>query len=339
MDQELTEEQQRSAHKIIKANRGDCGKRSNFLSCVDCPNSSYNSGVLCFTSDFPERSKSPAFQAENLRRSQAWLDEHITDAEILAETPKEFCERMVRTKGFGKCFASITENNSLCKNCAISIDGDDCCPNECLERAKAYLASHTATPQEPPKRRPTPEEMVVGAPVRVRLWDELVRDGILNCYGDIVFKNSVLCFTKEMRKFCGTTHKIIMRAGYPYLEGCGYLNFTPEMLDYVEPEKVVEPEPVADTPTPDTLRIIALEGQVDDLTKKLAASKKLCDRQQRRLRANWEAKRDGEMATREEIIAWFDAGNGAAMINGSASQIRLKNRTDWIPATRGNLKL
>jgi len=366
MDQELTEEQQRSAHKIIKANRGDCGKRSNFLSCVDCPNSSYNSGVLCFTSDFPERSKSPAFQAENLRRSQTWLDQHITDAEIMSESPREFCERMVRTKGFGKCFASITENNSLCKNCAISIDGDDCCPNECLERAKTYLSSHPATPQEPPKRRPKPDEMVVGAPVRVRLWDELVKDGILNCYGDIVFKNSVLCFTKEMRKFCGTTHKIIMRAGYPYLEGCGYLNFTSEMLDYVDPEKVVEPEPVANAPTPeakekgdttvkgdvdklpiglrfinfrdllpvDALRIITLEGQVDDLTKKLAASTRKCDRLQRRLRANWEAKH-----TTEEIEAWFDAGNGSASLAGEKSKICPNGHTTWIPATRGNLKL
>jgi len=325
MDQKLTEEQQRSAHKIIVANRGDCAYKGNYLNCWDCPRN--------FEPSRCEGPLSPAFQSENLRRSQAWLDAHITDAEIMAETPTEFCERMVRTEGMGKSIKC--ERTGKCileskKYCSYAI---------CLERAKAYLASHTATPQEPPKRRPTPEEMVVGAPVRVRLWDELVRDGILNCYGDIVFKNSVLCFTKEMRKFCGTTHKIIMRAGYPYLEGCGYLNFTPEMLDYVEPEKVVEPEPVADTPTPDTLRIIALEGQVDDLTKKLAASKKLCDRLQRRLRANWEAKRDGEMATREEIIAWFDAGNGAAMINGSASQIRLKNRTDWIPATRGNLKL
>ena len=98
-------------------------------------------------------------------------------------------------------------------------------------------------------------------------------------------------------------------------------------------------EPPKRRPTPDALRIIALERQVDDLTKKLDASKKLCERQQRRLRANWEAKRDGEMATREEIIAWFDAGKGAAIINGSASRIRLMSRTDWIPATRGNLKL
>ncbi len=89
----------------------------------------------------------------------------------------------------------------------------------------------------------------------------------------------------------------------------------------------------------DALRIIALEGQVDDLTKKLAASKKLCDRLQRRLRANWEAKRDGEMATREEIEAWLDSGKGVAIINGSSNWIGPNGRTDWIPATRGNLKL
>lgn len=367
MTQELTEEQQRAAHKIIVANRGDCGKVSNYLNCCDCPNF-FNS---C---DSP----SPEFQTENLRRSQAWLDTHITDAEIMAESPREFCERMVRTEGMGKSIKC--ERTGKCileskKYCSYAI---------CFERAKTYLASHPATSQEPPKRRPTPEEMVVGATVRVRLWDELVRDGILNCYGDIVFKNAVLCFTKEMRKFCGTTHKIIKRAGYPYLEGCGYLNFTPEMLDYVEPEKVVysdyelsrrdrvdwasriakqfESERALVTKSivkgkvdnlppglhfinfrdllpVDALRIIALEGQVDDLTKKLAASKKLCDRLQRRLRANWEAKRDGEMATEEEIVAWLNAGKGSAILRDGKSTIRPNGSFDWIPATRGNLKL
>lgn len=366
MDQKLTEEQQRSAHKIIKANRGNCG--SIFLpniSCIDCPNSSHNSGVLCFTSDFLEGSKSPAFQAENLRRSQAWLDAHITDAEIMAESPREFCERMVRTEGNGRCRSSINYDGSFCKTCVLSVNGASCCVPECFHRAQAYLASHPATPQEPPKRRPTPEEMVVGATVRVRLWDEMVRDGVLDSDGFIIFESLQIIFNKSMRKFCGTTHKIIRSGVYPNLDFCDGWSFIPEMLDYVEPEKVAEPKPEAkekvDTtvkgdvdklplgllrlinfrdllPT-DALRIIALEGQVDDLTKKLAASKKLCEKLQRRLRAKWEAKRDGEMATREEIIAWFDSKKGAAMINGSASQIRLKDRADWIPATRGNLKL
>ena len=139
----------------------------------------------------------------------------------------------------------------------------------------------------------------------------------------------------------------------------------------MEPEKFVDPKPVANAPKPemkekgdatvkgdvdklplglrfinfrdllptDALRIIALEGQVDDLTKKLAASKKLCERQQRRLRANWKAKRDGEMATKEEIDAWWSAGNGSAIQRDGKSTIRPKGRTDWIPATRGNLKL
>ena len=447
MDQKLTEEQQRSAHKVIKANRGDCG--SIFLpniSCIDCPNSSHNSGVLCFVSNFPESSKSPAFQAENLRRSQAWLDTHITDAEIMAESPREFCERMVRTEGFGRCKGrSFFSDADSCKNCVL-FTNTNCSENLSLNRAKAYLASHPATSQEPPKRRPTPEEMVVGAPVRVRLWDELVRDGKLNYHGHIKFPT--IYFNNEMRQYCGNTYKIIVGGHSCHLDGCGDWIFIPEMLDYVESEKVVEPkstavnffdwcgkkvifkdgrnngakytvcsvdrdldfdgaihfktvfffelleikghsfpaqlfnlcetqdsakpEPVANAPKPeakekvnttvkgdvdklplgllrlinfrdllpvDALRIIALEGQVDDLTKKLTASTRKCDRLQRRLRANWEAKRDGEMATREEIIAWFDAGKGTAIINGSASRIRLMSRTDWIPATRGNLKL
>ena len=367
MDQKLTEEQQRSAHKIIKANRGDCAKKGNYLNCHECPKGDDESSECC--ANFPGDLLSPEFQAENLRRSQAWLDTHITDAEIMAESPQEFCERMVRTDGKGRCKGmTIFAHTGTCKNCVLFIN-KICSENLNLIRAKAYLASHPATPQEPPKRRPTPEEMVVGATVRVRLWDELVKDGVLNCYGDIAFPT--IFFPKEMRKFCGTTHKIIKRRGYPYLEGCGYWTFTPEMLDYVEPEKFVDPKPVANAPKPemkekgdatvkgdvdklplglrfinfrdllptDALRIIALEGQVDDLTKKLTASKKLCERLQRRLRAKWEAKHDWEMATRDEIIAWFNAGKGEAIINGFASRIRLKSCTDWIPATRGNLKL
>ena len=377
MDQKLTEEQQRTAHKVIKANRGDCAYKGNYLNCWDCPNF-FNS---C---DLP----SPELQAENLRRSQAWLDEHITDAEILAESPREFCERMVRTEGMGKSIKC--ERTGKCileskKYCSYAI---------CFSRAKAYLASHPATSQEPPKRRPTPEEMVVGATVRVRLWDELVRDGKLSVYGNIQFPKAY--FNKGMRKFCGTTHKIIECGYCSFLEGCDDWCFLPEMLDYVEPENVVEPKTKEELmneaiirdwdltpkmfrdvhtapknskdtakeksdatvkgdvdklpldlrlinfrdilPT-DALRIIALEGQVDDLTKKLAASKKLCDRLQRRLRANWEAKRDGEMSTAEEIEAWFDAGNGSASLAGEKSKIIPKGHSSWIPATRGNLKL
>jgi len=323
MTQKLTEEQQRSAHKIIVANRGNCLKNSNYLNCCDCPNFFDTCGL----------SPSIEFQAENLRRSQAWLDEHITDAEIMAESPREFCERMVRTEGKGKCIPGCEK---LCLKCVLNLCETGCSGSIFrFRRAKAYLASHTATPQEPPKRRPTPEEMVVGAPVRVRLWDELVRDGKLSDRGHIQFPT--IYFNKEMRQYCGNAYKVIKGGGYPHLDGCGDWTFIPEMLDYVEPEKVVEP--VANAPKPDALRIIALEGQVDDLTKKLAASKKLCDRLQRRLRANWEAKRDGEMATREEIIAWFDSKKGAAMISYEESKICPNGHTTWIPATRGNLKL
>ena len=438
MAQKLTEEQQRSAHKIIVANRGDCAKESNFLSCIDCPNNSCNSGVLCFGSKI----NPTAFQAKNLRRSQAWLDQHITDAEIMTETLKEFCERMVRTEGKGKCKAIVMQNKVFCNFCV------GCFSTGCFDRAKAYLASHPATQQEPPKRRPTPEEMVVGAVVRVRLWDELVKDGVLDSDGDILFQKSASFFNKAMRQFCGTTHKVIKGGRYSRLDGCDDWRFTPEMLDYVEPEKVVDPkstkvnffdwfgkkvvfkdgrnkgaqytvcsvdrdldfdgaihfktvfffklleikgasfpaqlfnlcetkdvakpEPVANAPAPEAkekgnttvkgdvdklplgllriinfrdilptaaLRIIALEGQVDDLTKKLAASTKLCEKLQRRLRAKWEAKRDGEMATEEEIEAWFDAGNGSASLAGEKSKIIPKGHSSWIPATRGNLKL
>ena len=360
MDQKLTEEQQRSAHKIIKANRGNCFKNSNYLNCCDCPNFFDTCGL----------SSSIEFQAENLRRSQAWLDEHITDAEIMAESPREFCERMVRTEGKGKCKGmTISAYTGTCKNCVLFIN-KICSEKLNLIRAQAYLASHPATPQEPPKRRPTPEEMVVGAPVRVRLWDELVRDGKLSDRGHIQFPT--IYFNKEMRQYCGNAYKVIKGGCYPHLDGCGDWTFIPEMLDYVEPERVVKPEPVANAPAPeakekgnttvkgdvdklplgllriinfrdilptDALRIIALEGQVDDLTKKLAASKKLCDRLHRRLRANWEAKRDGEMATDEEIEAWWSAGKGGAINRNGISTIRPKGSFDWIPATRGNLKL
>jgi hypothetical protein len=394
MTQKLTEEKQRAAHKVIVANRGDCSKGDNFLYCDECP--WFRNSCSGNISNYLPLEK---FQAENLRRSQAWLDAHITDAEIMAETPKEFCERMVRTEGYGRCFAMIKTNHSLCKACVLSVNECPCNPYECLERSKAYLASHPATPQEPPKRRPTPEEMVVGATVRVRLWDELVKDGKLNDLGHILFPTtySTIYFNKEMRQYCGTTHKIIVGGPSSHLDGCGDWTFIPEMLDYVEPEKVVNPKPVANAPKPeakekgdatvkgdvdwtsliakqfeferalvtksivkgkvdnlppglhflnfmdlfpvDAKRIVELEKFVKNLTRELNASTRKCDRLQRRLRAKWEAKRDGEMATREEIIAWFDAGRGAAMINGSTSQIRLKNRTDWIPATRGNLKL
>jgi len=232
MTQVLTEEQQRSAHKIIKANRGNCAKGSNYLYCIDCAH--YNGVKSCLNY------RSPEFQAKNLRRSQAWLDAHITDDEIMSETPKEFCERMVRTEGFGICKGrSFFSNTGSCKNCVL-FSKTGCSENLSLNRAKAYLASHQATTTEPPKRRPTPDEMVVGATVRVRLWDELVRDGKLNDCGHIKFQTTY--FSKEMRKLCGTTHKIINRGFYLYLEGCENWSFIPEMLDYVEPEKVVEPK-------------------------------------------------------------------------------------------------
>ena len=340
---------------------------------------------------------------------------------------------------------TIFAYTGTCKNCVLFIN-KFCSEKLSLIRAKAYLASHPATPQEPPKRRPTPEEMVVGATVRVRLWDELVRDGKLSDRGHIQFPT--IYFNKEMRQYCGNAYKVIKGGGYPHLDGCGDWTFIPEMLDYVEPEKVVDPkttkvnffdwfgkkvtfkdgrnkgaqytvcetyrdldfdgaihfktvfffklleikgasfpaqlfnlcetkdvakpEPVANAPAPeakekgnttvkgdvdklplgllhlinfrdllptDALRIIVLEGQVDDLTKKLTASTRKCEKLQRRLRANWEAKRDGEMATAEEIEAWLDSGKGVAIINGSSNWIGPNGRTDWIPATRGNLKL
>ena len=45
------------------------------------------------------------------------------------------------------------------------------------------------------------------------------------------------------------------------------------------------------------------------------------------------------MATREEIEAWFDAGNGSVSLAGEKSKIIPKGHSSWIPATRGNLKL
>ena len=289
MTQKLTEEQQRCAHKIIVANRGDCAKESIYLDCHNCPRIYECDGRAFHV--FSTKN----FQTDNLRRSQVWLDEH------------------------------------------------------------------SATAQEPPKRRPTPDEMVVGATVRVRLWDELVKDGVLSDRGNIQFPT--IYFNNEMRQYCGNAYKVIKGGGYSRLSGYGNWTFIPKMLDYVDPEKVVEPKAAKEKPElvakgkvdnlplelrfinfrdllpVDALRIVNLEDQVKDLTEKLAASTQRCERLQRRLRAKWEAKRDGEMATREEIIDWFDAGNGSASLAGEKSKIIPKGHSSWMPATRGNLKL
>ena len=170
--------------------------------------------------------------------------------------------------------------------------------------------------------------MAIGATVRVRMWEEMVRDGKLDGDGDILFQKSASYFDKEMRQYCGTTHKIIKSEILLNLDGCGDWNFTPEMLDYVEPEKAV-----------DGLCIADLESQVADLTKKLVASERKCDRLARRLRAKWQAARDGEMATWVEIEKWIDAGKGSARRNGNELIICPNSNATWIPATRGNLKL
>jgi hypothetical protein len=245
--------------------------------------------------------------------------------------------------------------------------------------------------------------MVVGAPVRVRLWDELVRDGESHTNNAIYFQKSNISFVSDMKQFCGNTYKIIKRFNNPlrvYLEICGadfgQWKYTAEMLDYVEPEKVVSSDyelsrrdrvdwasriakqfeseralvPAAivkgdvdklpiglrfinfsDLLPVDSIRIVTLKGQVKDLTKKLAASKKLCERLQRRLRANWEARRDGEMCTHGELDLWLEKKRGCAKVTTLWNmpnkydsvpkdwEIRPNGRTDWIPATRGNLKL
>jgi len=87
---------------------------------------------------------------------------------------------------------------------------------------------------------------------------------------------------------------------------------------------------------------------VDDLTKKLAASKKLCDRLQHRLRAKWEAKQedkreangDSEIASREEIEVWLQAGKGSVIFNEDKKDWKISpnKRLGWLPATRANLK-
>ena len=84
MTQKLTEEQQRSAHKIIVANRGDCANKSNYLNCHNCPKSDDESSECC--ANFPGDLLSPEFQAENLRRSQA-APLHVTPAVSGATLP------------------------------------------------------------------------------------------------------------------------------------------------------------------------------------------------------------------------------------------------------------
>lgn len=223
MTQKLTEEQQRAAHKIIVANRGDCAKIDNYLNCHDCPKGDDESCDACV--NFP---RFPEFRAENLRTSQAWLDEH------------------------------------------------------------------PATPQEPPKRRPTPEEMVIGATVEPEPVEKAPTE---EKKSEFIAKGKVDNLPSELR----------------------FINFG-NLL------------PI------DGLRIVDLENQVKDLTKKLSASERKCKKLQRRLRAKWEAARDSEMATAEEIEAWHRSGKGVVIIN-RPSKILYNGHTTWIPATRGNLKL
>ena len=87
----------------------------------------------------------------------------------------------------------------------------------------------------PIERRPTLDELKIGCFVKVRGWDEMLKDGKLDDDGKISFSDFWYCFIEEMRKFCGTTHKMIKLG---LLEGCEDYVFTPDMLTYVAPEAI-----------------------------------------------------------------------------------------------------
>ena len=87
----------------------------------------------------------------------------------------------------------------------------------------------------PIERRPTLDELKNRCFVKVRGWDEMLKDGKLEAGGEISFSDFWYCFIEEMRKFCGTTHKMIKLG---LLEGCEDYVFTPDMLTYVAPEAI-----------------------------------------------------------------------------------------------------
>ena len=95
--QKLTEEQQRNAYKIIKANRGDC-KKGIYLNCFDCPRF-YNG---C-SGDISDSLPLDDFKADNLRISQKWLDAHPA-------TPQEI---LIRPNGHTAWIPATRENLKL----------------------------------------------------------------------------------------------------------------------------------------------------------------------------------------------------------------------------------
>jgi len=96
-------------------------------------------------------------------------------------------------------------------------------------------ALHDGDVLEVIERRPTLDELKNRCFVKVRGWDEMLKDGKLEAGGEISFSDFWYCFIEEMRKFCGTTHKMIKLG---LLEGCEDYVFTPDMLTYVAPEAI-----------------------------------------------------------------------------------------------------
>lgn len=68
----------------------------------------------------------------------------------------------------------------------------------------------------------------VGDYVRVRNWDDMEKEFGIDSDGDI---KCDICFTKDMRKYCGNVYKIVRASGLYYgLDGCGRFNFTDDMI-------------------------------------------------------------------------------------------------------------
>ena len=123
---------------------------------------------------------------------------------------------------YRKDLAKVLERLDLLGKCVMLRTAWDMHDSDVLEAVES-----------PIERRPTFDEMRSGCFVKVRGWDEMKNEGTIKNH-QIWLKDSDVCFHQDMKKFCGTTHKIIGNC----LDGCEIWTFTRQMLTYVAPEAV-----------------------------------------------------------------------------------------------------
>ena len=127
---------------------------------------------------------------------------------------------------YRKDLAKVLERLDLLGKCVMLRTAWDMHDSDVLEAVES-----------PIERRPTLDEMRSGCFVKVRGWDEMLFEGTVEGQGIRLDHNFYFHF--EMRKFCGTTHKIMLTGtSCVSLDDCESWNFTPEMLTYVAPEAV-----------------------------------------------------------------------------------------------------